>query len=341
MKIKTLFVSLLALLTVALCPAQMIQVNYNGTGLVYCNNPGQTEIGNAPTKAITWSGLQTFTGGVSIVGGTIGFTSANLTTPVIIGGLTASGSGANDFSASTGTFKTSTGVSTFGGSSNSFTNSVAFAGGLTASGANANDFSGGSGIFKTSTGAATFGGATNTFTNGLQVGSGVVQHLYNAQSTATQTPAATTRTYIAGSGLTITAAQIQVGTIIRWHFNMTKTAAGSATSTFDIAFGTAGTTADTARVSFTKPAGTAAADEGFADVECIVKTNSASGVVVGEFRMIHNLAATGHAVIPCVVVQTTSGTFDTTTVTNIGLCITSGASDAITINQVSTESVNL
>jgi hypothetical protein len=42
-------------------------------------------------------------------------TSSNLTSPVIIAGLTASGSAANDFSGSTGTFKTSTGTNTFGG----------------------------------------------------------------------------------------------------------------------------------------------------------------------------------------------------------------------------------
>ncbi len=45
----------------------------------------------------------------------VGQVSDNLTTPVIIGGLTASGSGANDFSASTGTFKTSSGANTLGG----------------------------------------------------------------------------------------------------------------------------------------------------------------------------------------------------------------------------------
>lgn len=40
--------------------------------------------------------------------------SQSQTTPVIAGGLTASGSGANDFSGSTGTFKTSTGAVTIG-----------------------------------------------------------------------------------------------------------------------------------------------------------------------------------------------------------------------------------
>ena len=46
------------------------------------------------------------------------------TSPVIATGLTASGSAANDFSGSTGTFLTSTGIGTFGGSANNFTNVI-------------------------------------------------------------------------------------------------------------------------------------------------------------------------------------------------------------------------
>lgn len=48
MKLKTLFVPILALLgffAAALAPAQMVQVNYNGIGQMYAGNPGQTEIG--------------------------------------------------------------------------------------------------------------------------------------------------------------------------------------------------------------------------------------------------------------------------------------------------------
>lgn len=158
-------------------------------------------------------------------------------------------------------------------------------------------------------------------------------------SSASQAPAASTRTYITGSAISL--AKLKVGTILRWKFNITKTAAGTALSTFDVAFGTAGTTADTARLSFTKPAGTGVADEGWVEIECIVRSVSATGVVAGEFTMIHNLAATGHAVIPCVVQNIISGTFDTTAPTFAGICITSGALDAITIQQVSAEALNM
>src|SRR4029077_6065194 len=127
------------------------------------------------------------------------------------------------------------------------------------------------------------------------------------------------------------------------RFNMTKTAAGSALSTFDICFGTNGSTSDTARVSFTKPAGTAAADEGWVDIYATVRGPlSASGIVVGQFNLIHNLQNTGHALIPCVSVNTISGALDVTTANLIaGVCITSGASDAITIQMVQAEAMNL
>ena len=159
-------------------------------------------------------------------------------------------------------------------------------------------------------------------------------------STASQAPAAAVRTYLNGSALRVSPVGLVAGARLRWRFNMTKTAAGVAASTIDIAVGTAGTTADTARVSFAKPAGTAVVDEGTVFIEAIVRSVSATGVVVGQFSMTHNLAATGHAVIPCVDVNTVSAAFDNTSEELvIGLCLTSGAADAITIQQLIAELV--
>lgn len=162
-------------------------------------------------------------------------------------------------------------------------------------------------------------------------------------SVAAQTPAASTRTYITGSSIAIPTGKIQIGSIFRWRFNITKTAAGIAASTFDVCVGTAGTTADTARLSFTKPAGTAVVDEGWVEINVTSRGPlSASGVIVGTFRMIHNLAATGHAVIPSVVQTVVSGAFDVTVAgLFVGVCITSGAADAITIQHVQSEAMNL
>lgn len=162
-------------------------------------------------------------------------------------------------------------------------------------------------------------------------------------SVAAQTPAAATRTYITGSALTIPTNKMQIGTIFRWRFNMTKTAAGVAASTFDVAIGTLGTTGDAAILSFTKPAGTNVVDEAWCEIEVIVRGPlSASGILSGQFTMIHNLAATGHAQIPAVVVNTVSGAFNVTTAGLIvGVCITSGAADAITIQQITADAVNI
>lgn len=161
-------------------------------------------------------------------------------------------------------------------------------------------------------------------------------------STAAQSPAASTRTYLAGSNLVFPATALQVGTMFRWTFDITKTAAGIAASTYDICIGTLGTTGDTARVSFTKPAGTAAIDAGRVTITAVCRGPvGASGVVVGQFNLTHNLAATGHAVIPIVDVTTVSAAFDITTPTNVGVCIMTGASDAITIQLVLAEAWHL
>jgi hypothetical protein len=162
-------------------------------------------------------------------------------------------------------------------------------------------------------------------------------------SVAAQTPAAATRTYLTGSRIDVPTSKLQIGTILRWRWNMTKTAAGVAASTIDICFGTAGTTADTARVSFTKPAGTAVADEAWCEIMATVRGPlSGAGVVAGLFSLSHNLAATGHAVIPNVVVSTISAGFDVTVANLIvGVCLTSGAADAITIQQMQADAINL
>lgn len=165
--------------------------------------------------------------------------------------------------------------------------------------------------------------------------------------TAVQTPAATVRTYIVGSAIAVPFGKLlQVGTVLRWTFTITKTAAGVAASTYDVCVGINGTTADVARVSFVKPAGDATVDEGKIVIEATVRSIGAAGVMLGEFTLVHNGfaagAGVGHALIPCVVVNTISAAFDMT-VPNliVGLCITSGAADAITIQQVFAEAFNV
>ena len=165
----------------------------------------------------------------------------------------------------------------------------------------------------------------------------VDSYLQNFSTTA-QSPVASTRTYITGTNFKVAGQKLQVGSQFRWFFTLTKTAAGAATSTIDIAVGTAGTTADTARVSFIKPIGSVIADEGTIAVNAVVRSIGASGVIVGEFTMLHNGNTSGHMTVPMAVLNTISAGFDMTVVAlQVGLCITTGAGDVVTIQMVQSE----
>src|SRR5207248_2482303 len=65
--------------------------------------------------------------------------------------------------------------------------------------------------------------------------------LNNAYTGTGQTPAAATRTYLTGSNIAVPVGKLRIGTCFEWNFNMTKTGAGTAASTIDVAVGTAGT----------------------------------------------------------------------------------------------------
>jgi len=161
-------------------------------------------------------------------------------------------------------------------------------------------------------------------------------------SVASQAPSATARTYLIGSAIAVPVNKLQIGTTFEWVLSVTKTAFGTATSTYDICVGTAGAVADVARVSFTKPAGTGAVDQGTIVIKAIVRSIGAAGVMVGDFAMTHNLAGTGHAIIPCVNVVTVSSGFDMTVANLIvGVCVTSGASDVLTFQLVTGRADNI
>lgn len=167
---------------------------------------------------------------------------------------------------------------------------------------------------------------------------GYVNSYQNAISTASQNMAAASRTYLNGSNIKVGSIKLQQGSMFRWRFNMTKTAAGIASSVFDIAVGVAGTIADTARCSFTKPAGTAVADEAWVGINAIVRASGLNGILVAEFVLMHNLSATGHAPVPCVVLNSVSAPFDMTVANlNLGICVTPGASDNLTFQMVMSE----
>jgi hypothetical protein len=149
-------------------------------------------------------------------------------------------------------------------------------------------------------------------------------------------------TYITGSSMAI-GGRVQAKSILKWRFAFTKTAAGTATPVFTVRFGTAGTTSDTARLTFTGIAQTAATDTGFVELEAVVLTHSATGTVNGVFKMAHTNATTGiSTVAQDQLFEATSGTFDTTGATLIaGVSCNPGASGVWTFTHVSAVSFNL
>lgn len=148
-------------------------------------------------------------------------------------------------------------------------------------------------------------------------------------STANQTGFASD-TYLAGSNITLPPGNPRVGTSYYLCFDMVKTAAGTAAPAINVRFGTAGTTADTARLTFTFGAGTAAVDTGIFEVWAHWRTVGASGVLVGMARVTHHLAATGLTATGASgtgIILVTSAAFDSTVANSIiGVSFNGGAS---------------
>lgn len=162
-------------------------------------------------------------------------------------------------------------------------------------------------------------------------------------STADQSVGASTTAYLTGSALAIVVDHpIRIGTVFRWTVVLEKSAAGTVAASFDVRFGTAGTTADTSRANFSTGAQTGAQDWAWADIEAVVRGPiGASCVVEFAFRLSHNANATGFAPTANVV-AVANATFDVTTVGLIaGLSITTGALHAYTIHIVTGATDNL
>lgn len=161
-------------------------------------------------------------------------------------------------------------------------------------------------------------------------------------STADQTLNAAD-TYITGSLITIaTTRPVVVGTVFKWQFTFTKTGAGIAGPVFSVRFGTAGSTADTARLTFTGAAQTGVIDAATVDIWAIVRGPiGAATVVSGECDLHHNLSATGFSTTAHDILQVTSAGFDITTVTAIGVSANPGASGVWTCTMALAEVANI
>lgn len=118
--------------------------------------------------------------------------------------------------------------------------------------------------------------------------------LFNS-STSTVSAGYAADTYMAGSGILLPSGVSIAGIQYVCEFDMVKTAAGVATPIVNLRFGTAGTTADTAIVTMTFAAGTAAVDTGKFTVVANFRSagSGTSAVVTGSTMINHALAATG------------------------------------------------
>ncbi len=150
----------------------------------------------------------------------------------------------------------------------------------------------------------------------------------------------TTEIYLTGSSLTVPGYGLQIGTTLRWRIVLTKTA-GTAAPVFIIRLGTAGTTSDAARHTFTGFATpSSATDTAWVDIEMIVRTVGAAATSSGSIRMAHQLSATGFANLDHAVERVSSGTFDSTTAGLIaGVTFNHSTAGAGNIEQVTAELV--
>lgn len=150
-------------------------------------------------------------------------------------------------------------------------------------------------------------------------------------------------TYLTDSRLVLPQARMQAGVVMRGRIVLTKTAAGVASPVFSIRAGTAGSTADTAMLTYTGVAQTAVVDTGYLEFQCTFRVVGASAVLASWLRFDHDLASTGFATATRGFQgQAVSSTFNSAASNmGIGVSINPGASAAWTMQQSYVELVNL
>lgn len=179
---------------------------------------------------------------------------------------------------------------------------------------------------------------TNSLTKGITLAT-LHSDGYVNYSTASQASGFAADTYLTGSNIMLPSGSPYVGSLYHLIFDVVKTGAGTATPIITVRYGTAGSTSDTARVTFTFGAGTAAADTGVFDLFLLFRTvgSGTAAVLQGQARLTSNLTTTGlsNAVK---ALQVTSGGFDSTPASSIiGASYNGGASASHTVQMVRAE----
>lgn len=152
----------------------------------------------------------------------------------------------------------------------------------------------------------------------------------------------TTNTYVVGSAITVPASlTLQAGSLYRCKISCNKTAAGVAAPTAIVYVGTAGSTADTAVLTFTGAAQTGVADVGLIEILCTWRSIGASGVLQGSFALTHN-SASAVGLSGTDLIEVTGAAFNTTTGSLImGVALNYGAGITFNTTQVETELLNI
>lgn len=127
-----------------------------------------------------------------------------------------------------------------------------------------------------------------------------------------------------------------IGRAFHWRFIVSKTNVGTATPIIQVRTGTAGTTSDTSRITFTWGAGTAAADRAEVEIDVLFVADGATAVLRGKANATTNLTTTGWSNAVKALQPADSAAFDAT-VANllIGLSYNAGASGAHTLEYLS------
>lgn len=172
--------------------------------------------------------------------------------------------------------------------------------------------------------------------SGLQITGGILYiGSLGTESTAVQTGlTASSANLVTGSLFQLTTGYLNIGTKFRWNLTVIKTtAAGVATWTLAIKYGTNGTTADAAIATYTSGTNSALADRAFYVVDCVV-TGLGSGTTATATSMVHgtNQATdiTGLGSLGGAAPGSTAGFNSTATNPFFHLDITPGASAVMT-----------
>lgn len=163
--------------------------------------------------------------------------------------------------------------------------------------------------------------------------------LCNASTSRIINGAGAADTYLTGSFIAMPAGYPVAKSVYRAVFDVSKTAAGTATPIVTLRFGTAGSTADTAVATFTFGAGTLAIDSAIVDVQAKFRTvgSGTSAVLEAWARASTNLTTTGWSNAVKVVRVISSGFNSTTANAGLGLSYNGGTGAVHTVEGVYAE----